>query len=122
MFMPLRETDVTAQPRPISALHTSLPMKPLPPRTTMRGAIAVLRERSASILSSSPLERALLADFGRSLCGLRLSPPLTTKDSVRGFALEDVATSPQQPGSRSREKRLVQGRMDRMDRMDRMVD
>ena len=53
MFGPLREMDVTAQPRPISALHTWLPMKPLPPSTTILlqggGAVAVLRDISASM-------------------------------------------------------------------------
>ena len=48
----MREMDVTAQPRPISALHTWLPMKPLPPSTTILlhgGAVAVLRDISASM-------------------------------------------------------------------------
>ena len=47
MFGPLREMDVTAQPRPISALHTWLPMKPLPPSTTI--LLQVLRDISASM-------------------------------------------------------------------------
>ena len=59
---------MTAQPRPTSALHTWLPMKPLPPSTTILlqggGAVAVLRDISASILDDEDGER-LVGGFVR---------------------------------------------------------
>ena len=51
---PVRETETTLQPAPASVWQTRLPMKPLPPKTAIRGGVeaAVAAQSAASMVRS----------------------------------------------------------------------
>ena len=50
---PVRETETTLQPAPVSVWQTRLPMKPLPPKTAIRGGVAAVAAQRASMVRSA---------------------------------------------------------------------